>query len=108
MAIPRALGTDPDGVLDIGEGQNLQRRLYEFWGRARGKAYAHSAAAEYASWELARHWPFDLLHFDFFHVPDKKRAEQAELEMLDEYRHRFYDRPPLNKSQGKRWKHGAG
>lgn len=105
MAIPRALGTDPDGVLDIGEGQSLERRLYQFWGRARGKSYAHSAAAEYDSWELTRHWPFDQLRFDFFHVPNKKGAEQAELEMLDEYRSRFYDRPPLNKSQGKRWKH---
>jgi len=108
IAIPRALGTDPDGVLDIGEGQDLQRRLYEFWGRARGKSYPHSAAAEYATWDLKQHWPLDRLHFDFFHAPDKKAAEQAELKMLDQYRARFYDRPPLNKSQGKRWKHEAG
>jgi len=108
MAIPRALGTDPDGVLDIGESGDLYGRLYAFWGRAQGKAYSHSAAAEYESWELTRHWPLDRLHFDFFHVDDKKAAEQAELKMLDAYRARFYDRPPLNKSQGKRWKYGSG
>lgn len=107
IAIPRALGTDADGVLDIGEAQDLERRLCEFLGRARGKSYPHSAAAEYASWELSAHWPLERLHFDFFHVQDKKTAEQAELEALDEYRARFYDRPPLNKSQGKRGKHGS-
>jgi len=99
------LGIDTDGILDIGESANLANRLYEFLGRARGNSYPHSAAAEYSDWELFNHWPLEQLHFDFIHVNNKAAAERLELKVIDEYRSRFYDRPPLNKSQGKRWKH---
>ncbi len=105
IRVPRALGIDYEGVIDIGESDNLIKRLSYFWGRATGKSYSHSAADEYISWEMRRHWPLELLRFDFIHVDDKTAAEKLELKMIDEYRARFYDRPPLNKSQGKRGKH---
>ena len=102
--IRRALGVDTDGILDIGESNNLRKRLREFWGCARGKYYPHSAGIEYRKWKLDQHWPLEQLHFDFIHVREKADAEKLELRMIDNYRKQFYDRPPLNKSQGKRWK----
>lgn len=105
MPIPRARDSDPEGILTIGESADLSNRLSTFLGRARGNAYSHSAADVYYSWNLSRLWKLDLLRFDFIHVVDKAAAERLELQALDDYRERFFDSPPLNRSQGKRQKH---
>jgi hypothetical protein len=107
LAIARALGTDPDGCWTSARVETCTAASTPSGAALEGKRTPLDGA-EYASWELQRYWPLDRLHFDFFHVPDKKTAEQAELRMLDAYRVQFYDRPPLNKSQGKRRKHGSG
>ncbi|MFW6087447.1 MAG: hypothetical protein ACODAG_09595 [Myxococcota bacterium] len=100
-AIPRAVTVDEEGVLDIGESANGKRRLTDFLGAAQGKLRSHRAGWEYAVYEFTSTFPLDTLHVEILHVDSKELAEAIEVALLEDYRWRFNDRPPLNSSAGK-------
>jgi hypothetical protein len=102
-SIARAGGEDADGVLDIGESENGRRRLEEFCCAVEGKPRSHRAGWEYSGngYDFGTVFPPATLRIEFLHLGSKELAEALELALLEEYRWRFKDRPPLNGSAGK-------
>jgi len=94
---------DEIGILDIGESNNGRRRLNDFLGAAQGKPRSHRAGWEYSknAYDFGAVFPLDTLRVEFIHVDSKDIAEAIELALLEDYRWRFKDRPPLNGSAGK-------
>jgi len=99
--LARAGGVDVEGVLDIGESQHGRTRLVEFCCAVEGKHRSHRAGLEYSWYDFASTFPIDHLRIEFLHVESKELAEGIELALLEDYRWRFKDRPPLNGSSGK-------
>lgn len=102
-AIPRAGGVDPDAVLDIGESHDGRRRLDEFCCALEGKPRSHRAGREFSihGYDFGSLFTPSSLRIEFIHLGSKELAEALELALLEEYRWRFKDRPPLNGSAGK-------
>ena len=105
LEINRAAGADPDGILDIGESGRGRDRLEAFARSALGeKLVSHRAGIEYsAEWgyDFASAFPHAHLRVDVLQVSCKELAEAIELFLLEQYRWRYKDRPPLNSSAGK-------
>lgn len=101
--IPRAAGVDDSGLLDIGESGNGRQRLRDLLGAAQGKPRSHRAGWEYsvAGYDFGSAFPLETLRVELLHVDSKPLAEALELALLEDYRWRFKDRPPLNGSTGK-------
>lgn len=99
----RAAGDDAQGILDIGESEYGMRRLGDFCDAIQGKKRPHRAGWEYSQngYDFASVFPPDSLRIEFIHLGSKELAESLELALLEEYRWRFKDRPPLNGSAGK-------
>jgi hypothetical protein len=102
-SIPRAGGVDPDGVLDIGESDDGRRRLDDFCCALEGKPRSHRAGWEFSinGYDFGSVFAPNSLRIEFIHLGSKELAEALELALLEEYRWRFKDRPPLNGSAGK-------
>jgi hypothetical protein len=102
-SIPRAGGVDLDGVLDIGESDDGRRRLDDFCCALEGKPRSHRAGWEFSinGYDFGSVFAPDSLRIEFIHLGSKELAEALELALLEEYRWRFKDRPPLNGSAGK-------
>ena len=102
-SIPRAGGIDPDGVLDIGESDDGRRRLDDFCCAVEGKPRSHRAGLEFSpnGYDFGAVFAPNSLRIEFIHLGSKELAEALELALLEEYRWRFKDRPPLNGSAGK-------
>ena len=101
--VARAGGVDPDGILDIGESADGRRRLEDFCHAAEGKPRSHRAGREYSinGYDFGSAFAPASLRIDFIHLASKQLAEALELALLEEYRWRLKDRPPLNGSAGK-------
>ena len=104
-AVPRAGAIDERGVLDIGESSRLHRRLDDLRGACLSLPRSHRAGLAYATYGFAANYPLETLHVDVLTLPagsdGKRLAEAIELALLETYRWRFKDRPPLNGSAGK-------
>lgn len=102
-AIARAGGSDTDGVLDIGESGNGRKRLDTFCAAAEGKRASHRAGWEFSPnvYDFGSVFAPANIRIEFVHLGSKELAEAVELALLEEYRWRFKDRPPLNGSAGK-------
>ena len=102
-SVARAGGVDADGILDIGESEDGWRRLDDFCCAAKGKPRSHRAGWEYSGngYDFGSVFAPESLRIEFIHLPSKELAEALELALLEDYRWRFKDRPPLNGSAGK-------
>jgi hypothetical protein len=101
--VSRAGGVDTDGVLDIGESGNGRTRLDDFCAALSGKMRSHRAGWEFSTngYDFGSVFAPTDLRIEFVHLQRKELAEAIELALIEEYRWRFKDRPPLNGSAGK-------
>ena len=97
QALPRAFGTDPEGVLDIGKASNLLGRLQAFKACAetRGKT-GHMAGWRYAHFDLQRVFPPKMLKVCWCVAVSEASAAEMEAVCLDRYIRRHLEQPPLN------------
>lgn len=113
--IPRCAATDLDGILDLGESGNGLRRIDELCHAIEGKPRSHRAGREFSvhGYDFGAVFAPANLRLEFMHLPSKELAEALELALIEDYRWRFKDRPPLNSSSGKwskvcRWLESQG
>mgnify|MGYP001244603694 CR=1 FL=1 len=95
-AIPRLGGVDPRGVLDVGASGRARARVGGFLAAAQGKPRAHRAGSDFHTYDVATVLPLEALRVDVLPVDDGEVAEAIELALLEDYRFRYKDRPPLH------------
>lgn len=95
--ISRAVSTDPDGYLDVGESDNLANRLWRFRDCAsqRGKT-GHMAGWRFAFFRLEKQFPLADLRVRWRATSSKEEAYAAEGQVLLSYLRRHCELPPLN------------
>jgi hypothetical protein len=97
-AVPlnRLIGTDPRGILYIGEGQNLRERLRMLW-RVITPGYnatAHTCGINYKEVAaIQRIFPLSMLAVDYQVASNHRILEK---QMIEDYRQQFGEVPPLN------------
>jgi len=95
----RVVGADKVGILEIGETDNLRRRLRDFVLCATGvREKGHSAGCRYAHFGFARHFPFRSLRVRWEEKGSKPEAHRAEHDMMEAYTISHCELPPLNNS----------
>ncbi|SRR6266851_5939366 len=99
--IPRCNGVDAEGILHIGESQNLQTRVLFFLQAAASGRAAHSAGCEFYESGFGKRFPLNFLRWDFASAGSKAEAVELELHLHRRYRRTFLDKPPLDGSIGK-------
>lgn len=93
----RAVGTDPEGHLEIGESKNLKSRLKKFWKCAGSRgSTGHSAGWGYSFFKLSAHFPLQDLRVRWTSVLSKAAAVELESRRMRSYIARHYELPPLN------------
>ena len=102
--IARAADRDLDGVLVIGESQYIAHRIATMAKAMkledRSRSYSHRAGLDYSrghGWDYGRLFPLQALVVRWWPT---KRHKLLEAGLLERYRWRFLDRPPLNASIG--------
>jgi len=100
--IARAGGTDPLGILHIGESEQLGIRVRHFRQAAEGLAAQHPAGRRFHRWGFARQFPIARLRFDYARVQGKSEARRLEGRLHEEYSQKYLDLPPLDAQQSKR------
>lgn len=95
--IHRAVGTDPNGYLDVGESDNLCNRLWSFQRciTERGKT-GHMAGWRFAFFRLEREFPHANLRVRWQETATKEDAYSVEGKVLFDYIRRHCELPPLN------------
>ncbi len=95
--VNRAVGTDPNGFLDVGESVTLRGRFKDFCGcinnRHRGK---HAAGWRYVFYYFENHFPFSALRVRWLVTKSKEEAAMAEGCLLLAYKRKHCELPPLN------------
>lgn len=95
--IKRIQDSDPNGILSIGETDNLQKRLKMFWRCANGEQHrGHTAGWRYRELDMQKLFPLKTLRFRWKEVPTKEAAYQLEGELLRAYAKQHFELPPLN------------
>lgn len=93
VAIPRLCGTDPHGVLDIGESKNLKKRLEQLHGcMTNPGAAGHMAGWRYSFLQLQAHLTGKL----YVCWCIAENSYDLEGKMLWAYTSAFRELPPLN------------
>lgn len=100
--LPRCNGTDPNGILHIGEAAYLRTRVRDFRNAAFRGGNSHSAGCEFSDSGFASQFPKETIYYDFAQMASKEAAVKSEYELHVEYRKRFHDKPPLDASIGKK------
>lgn len=103
--IPRARASDADGVLLIGESEDLASRGRTLaaamrWTGGTKTAPSHRPGLEYSSgwgYEFGRIFPLENIRLRYVST---EAHELLEAGLLERYRWEFLDRPPLNSSNG--------
>lgn len=95
--ICRAVGTDPIGLLDVGESDGLRQRLKDFLRcmRRRGDE-GHMAGWRFAFFRFERHFPVESLRVRWVTTVTKEAAYALEGRILLEYIKAHCELPPLN------------
>ena len=97
IPINRAIGTDKQGNLDIGESNNLKRRLSDFYGCATGtRKKGHRAGWRYYYLKLDKAFPLGELWLKWTTTDSKESAYQIEGKLLQSYLKKHGELPPLN------------
>ena len=95
--LPRVVGVDRTGILDIGETGWLRSRLKMFYRSASGdKSVRHSAGRRYLLFKLDCHFPFHSLRVRWTKYKTKAEARHMEGKLQREYIKHYYELPPLN------------
>ena len=95
--INRIIGKDNDGILSIGETDNLFKRIQMFLSCAEGKRHrGHNAGWRYYKLDLKKEFPIISLYICWKSVSSKKEAHHLEGEELKKYANKHYELPPLN------------
>lgn len=93
----RAVGADSDGILTIGESDDLHRRVTGFASCALTYGTkGHMAGWRFAFFRFAKHFPFASLRIRWNVTPTKEEAYDLEGRMLLAYLSRHLELPPLN------------
>lgn len=96
-AIHRAIGIDPDGVLHIGESDNLRSRIRAFWNCASQLGtQGHMAGWRYQTYRMNKHFPLNDLRVKWCATRTKKLAYALEGGRLKKYFADHLELPPLN------------
>lgn len=106
-AIPRLGEVDPRGILDVGASSRARARVVAFLAAAQGKPRSHRAGWDFCAYDIAKVVPLEALRVDVLPVDDDEVAEAIELALLEDYRFRYKDHPPLRGSIGKHRKVSA-
>jgi hypothetical protein len=95
--VNRAVGTDPNGFLDIGEPGSLRYRLRGFYRciTKRGEE-GHMAGWRFAFFRFERRFPLGSLRVRWRATDDKEEAYRAEGHLLLAYLREHCELPPLN------------
>lgn len=103
-SLHRAVGVDPEGILDIGTSKHLRRRLNEFWQCASGARPAgHMAGWRFARYAMANHFPLSSLYVCWRPAATADEAAREEGRLIEEYVRQHMESPPLNYSAS--WRH---
>lgn len=95
--ITRVVGKDADGLLDVGESENLRDRLNSFIRCAKNPdSCGHMAGVRFAFLGFSESFPFDSLWVRWFIAKDKNAAYTAEGGILKTYVTLHKELPPLN------------
>ena len=95
--ISRMVGIDDDGILAIGESDNLSRRLNQFYQTITG-ANSHSAGRRFYSLQLQQYFPPADLRVRWQSTQSKHDALRLEAMTHLAYLHEHREMPPLNYS----------
>ncbi len=101
-SIPRCNGTDPNGILHIGETKYLRTRVRDFRNAAFHSGEAHAAGWEFCDSGFTSQFSKEMIYYDFAERESKEAAEECERALHEEYRKRFHDKPPLDANRGKK------
>jgi len=97
--IHRVVGIDKEGLLDIGESNDLRYRIRSFVRCATNRGCeGHMAGWRFAYLKMAQHFSLDSLLVRWATAPTKKAAKGMEAVLLAEYLGRHFEQPPLNYS----------
>ena len=97
QSIARLSGQDKNGILSIGETDNLLKRLQMFLACADGNRHrGHTAGWRYRELNLHKLFPITSLHFRWKSALSKEEAYSLEGELLKEYASQHLELPPLN------------
>ena len=100
VPIHRLRGTDPEGVLHIGQSQDLKRRVGQFLRSAARGNKNHHAGNEFFYWGFATDYPVSMLRLDYIVTATAREAIDRERYFHEAYRRRHFDRPPLDGTSG--------
>lgn len=100
LMIPRLNSVDTLGILHIGKSNNLGRRIRTFRQAVEGKQAAHHAGCEFHEWGFNEIVPRERLYFDYYVTRTEQEALRLERLLHEEYRKKYFDRPPLDGTSG--------
>jgi len=95
-SIHRLNGVDENGILTIGESENLRSRLVDFVRCMRYGTTGHMAGWRFHQIGMHEKFPSDSLWVSWREVENKEAAYKKEGEMLEFYLRRYWELPPLN------------
>lgn len=102
IKIRRAASIDDEGILYIGATwrRNIRSRIKIFWDIiAEGKVKRHSGGKTYVRYQFERLYPKETLEVRWAVVEDPRDIERI---LLEEYMEKYLDKPPLNRSIGRK------
>ena len=100
-SINRLIGKDKEGILEIGQSNNLQVRLKRFYTAATGGKASHSEGLRFHHLRLASKLDVKTDHLKMcFREIDKIKLKSAEKGYLSRYQKKYGELPPLNSSGG--------
>jgi hypothetical protein len=95
--INRLNDADPDGIIDIGESNNLYVRLSSFVGCARlTRKSGHMAGSRFGKYNFSKILPMDRLRVSWKVARDKPAAVRLEASLMNIYFSKHFELPPLN------------
>lgn len=95
--IRRVVGTDPDGILDVGETKYLNDRISSFISCAIDpNTYGHMAGVRFTLLGFGEIFPYNTLWIRYIKLKTKELAYSVEGEILKQYVGEHKELPPLN------------
>ena len=103
--VKRLVGEDKDGILMVGESEDLQRRIGQFHESISvSKAVSHSEGNTFYNLTMKEHFPISSLRFKFATTTTKADARSLEERELNDYENVHLELPPLNSARQHRRK----
>ena len=96
VRIFRAGGVDGEGILFVGCGGNLRKRVRKLRRALVSGDRGHSEAATYVRFGFARQFPPDRLEIRWVELQSEEEAKMAKAMLLNKYMYIYLDTPPLN------------